>query len=151
MKKYSRGYLKFDLRDSEFRSPLDEFEKVCHLRHGLVHNAGVLPGRNAVQIGARNYRKPVRITLNFGGLQSLIAAIDTLVLTFNRELFGVMSKRWATTWRQRTDWNSEEEEKAFNFIWKAHFCRKLHAARPGRSRITRAACLSKLRNQYDLQ
>lgn len=150
VKKHSRAYLGFSLRDSEFKDPLNEFDKVCHLRHGLVHNAGILPGRNAVQVGARPCRAPVRIDLNFGSLQSLVAAIDTLILTFNRELFNEMCLRWATKWRQRSDWDSNKADTIFNFIWKAHFCKELHSLRPGKSNISRGACKAKVIDQYDL-
>lgn len=150
VKKHARGYLKFEMRDAEFSAPLDEYEKVCHLRHGLVHNAGILPGRNAVQIGAKSYKRPVKIDLDFGRLQNLIAAVDTLVLTFNRELFDELCKRWATSWRLRPDWDSQKEEKIFNYMWKSHFCKKLNYARPGRSGISRSSCLAKIKDQYDL-
>lgn len=150
VKRHAFGYLKFKMRDAEFSAPLDEYEKVCHLRHGLVHNAGILPGRNAVQIGAKSYKRPVKIDLDFGRLQNLIAAVDTLVLTFNRELFDELCKRWATSWRQRADWDAQLEEKLFNYVWKSHFCRKLNVARPGRSGISRSSCLAKIKEQYDL-
>ena len=145
VQKHTKAYLKFDLKDSQFRGPLDEFEKVCHLRHGLVHNAGVLPGRNAVQIGAKNHGKPVRISLDFGRLQRSIAVIDTLVLTFNRELFDEMCDRWATSWRKRSDWDGKKENEVFDFIWDAHFCEQLPSVALGRT-----ACLTEVKRTYDL-
>ncbi|MDD8022394.1 MAG: hypothetical protein PHX82_04710 [Paracoccaceae bacterium] len=150
IKKHARAYISFELRDSHFKDPLAEFDRVCHLRHGLVHNGGILPGRNAVQVGAKPSKAPKRIDLDFGSLQSLIAAIDTLVLTFNRELFHEMCRRWATAWRQRSDWDGANAEKIFNSIWKLHFCKELHSQRLGRGNITRGACLSQVKVEYDL-
>ena len=46
LKRHSRAYICFDLKDSYFKDPLSEFDKVCHLRHGLIHNGGILPGRS---------------------------------------------------------------------------------------------------------
>ena len=150
VKRHSKAYICFELKDAQFKDPLSEFDRVCHLRHGLVHNGGILPGRNAVQIGAKPSRKHKRIDLDFGSLQSLVAAIDTLVLTFNRELFNDMCRRWATSWRQRSDWENANAEKLFNCIWKAHFCKELHSQRLGRRNITRGACLNQVREQYDI-
>ena len=150
LKRHSRAYICFDLQDSYFKDPLSEFDKVCHLRHGLIHNGGILPGRNAVQVGAKPGRSPKRIDLDFGNLQSLIAAIDTLVLTFNRELFNEMCRRWATSWRQRNDWDGANASRIFNFIWRVHFCKELHSQRPGKRNITRSECLNKIVSQYDL-
>ncbi|KGB27066.1 hypothetical protein HPDFL43_00036100 [Hoeflea phototrophica DFL-43] len=148
--KAARGYLGFELRDSSFKGPLEQFDIACHLRHGIVHNGGVLPGRNAVQIGARSYSNPVRIAVNFALLQRTIEAVDTLVLTFNRELFGEMCKRWAVDWRQRGDWDSSREEKLFKKIWDSFFCKELNKTRIGRSNITRNRCVTKVRNIYNL-
>lgn len=148
--KAARQYLKFDLKDSSFKGPLEQYDLVCHLRHGIVHNAGILPGRNAVQIGAKNYKKPVRISVGFATLQKSIEAIDSLVLTFNRELFDEMCRRWAVEWRKRPDWAPAIEDKIFNNIWKIYFCRKLHGTRQGKSLITRAKCLSEVKDKYDL-
>jgi len=150
IKKYAKTYLGFTLRDSEFKTPLNEFDKVCHLRHGLVHNAGILPGRNAVQVGATPSKSPMRIALKYSSLQTLVAATDTLVLTFNRELFGEMCRRWGDAWRKRDDWNVNNADKKFNFIWKSHFCRELHAARPAKNSFTRSACKKEVMAQYDL-
>ncbi|WP_417436482.1 hypothetical protein [Hoeflea sp.] len=148
--KAARGYLNFELRDSSFKGPLEQFDIACHLRHGIVHNGGVLPGRNAVQIGAKSYGNPVRIAVNFALLQRTIEAVDTLVLTFNRELFGEMCKRWAVDWRQRGDWDASKEEKLFKKIWDSFFCKELNKTRTGRSKITRNRCVAEVRNMYNL-
>lgn len=145
-----RQYLKFELKDAVFKAQLDQYDIVCHLRHGVVHNAGILPGRNAVQVGAKTFKKPVRISIGFVELQKSIEAIDSLILTFNRELFHVMCHRWAVDWRQRTDWIINHEKKLFNKIWSMFFCRKLHERRNGKASITRARCMEEVRENYNL-
>lgn len=50
LRRAASGYLDFKLNDSSFGVPLEEYEVACHLRHGLVHNGGILPGRNAVRL-----------------------------------------------------------------------------------------------------
>ncbi|MDU9002765.1 hypothetical protein [Sedimentitalea todarodis] len=148
--KASKGYLRFALKDSVFEGPLGEYDIVCHLRHGIVHNGGILPGRNAVKIQAKRYSEPVRIAVNFALLQRTVEAVDTLVLTFNRELFGEMCRRWAIDWRQREDWDASAENKAFNILWDTFVCKELNKTRPGRSKMSRGRCLTQIKDTYNL-
>ena len=127
----SREYLAYELRDAVFAAPLDEFDVACHLRHGLVHNGGILPGRNAVQIGIKQYAKSVEIVVDFSLLQRTVAAIDTLVMTFNRELFAEMCKRWAVDWRRRADWSICDEDRRFVRIWRAFSSNELNLGPSG--------------------
>ncbi|SPF77003.1 hypothetical protein ALP8811_02022 [Aliiroseovarius pelagivivens] len=150
LKKASQGYLGFELKDAKFSGPLKEFDIACHLRHGLVHNGGILPGRNAVQLGAQRYRKPVRIAVDFSMLQRTVAAVDTLVLTFNRELFDEMCHRWAEKWRRRADWDPSKEGETFRKLWKNFSCNELHQTRNGRSSISRGKCLAEVKAKYNL-
>jgi hypothetical protein len=119
----TKGYLGYEMKGSVFNSVLKDFDAICHLRHGLIHNAGILPGRNAVQIDIRSYSKPVEIYVDFGFLQNAGATIDSLVLTFNRALFSEMCGRWANQWRTRSDWNPLEERKRFLQLWNLFFVR----------------------------
>lgn len=148
--KATRGYLGFELKASVFEAPLVQYDIACHLRHGIVHNGGVLPGRNAVRIQAKSYSNPVRIAVDFALLQRTVEAVDTLVLTFNRELFGEMCKRWAVDWRQREDWDASTEERTFRKLWDAFVCKELNRTRVGRSRLSRSHCLSQIRDTYNL-
>lgn len=146
----SRGFLGFELKGSIFNSVLKDFDSVCHLRHGLIHNAGILPGRNAVQIDIKSYSKPVEISINFSFLQSAAAAIDSLVVTFNRALFSEMCNRWATSWRSRSDWDPTEEKKKFMQIWNVFICKIEHQSRQGKSKLTAKKCMELVRTEYNL-
>lgn len=148
--KAATGYLKFKMKDSEFAGPLEEFDIACQLRHGIVHNGGILPGKNAVKIGANSFKKPVRIAVDFALLERTIEAVDTLVLTFNRELFGEMCERWAIDWRSRSDWVPTKEDETFRKLWKTFFCSELHKSRIGKTNISRKKCLIEVRDKYNL-
>lgn len=150
LRRAAEGYLKFKLADSHFKIPLEEYEIACHLRHGIVHNAGILPGRNAVQMEVRRYKKVVEIVVDYALLQRTVAAVDTLVLTFNRELFAEICRRWAIDWRQRADWIKENEDKLFTKIWNMFFCSELHGTRAGRSKITKSNCMTEVRNKFGI-
>lgn len=146
----SKGYLGFDMKGSVFNSILQDFDAVCHLRHGLIHNAGILPGRNAVQIDIQTYSKPVEIRIDFGFLQNAAATIDSLVVTFNRALFAEMCGRWAVSWRSRSDWSVSEERRRFLQIWNVFVCRQELQSRQGKTKITPARCMAQVRADYNL-
>lgn len=150
IRKGSQQFLDFRMEDSKFRSPLEEFEKICQLRHGIVHNAGVLPGRNAVQLGVKKYSKSLEIVVDFTRLQESAAVIDTLVVTLNRELFGEMCKRWALTWRQAPDWSDDLAHKLFYKIWNIFSSEEERRSRKGRSKINAKNCMYAVRTKYNL-
>ena len=150
LKKAANGFVGIKLEDAKFKQPLDEYEKICQLRHGIVHNDGVLPGRNAVQLGVRKYEKPVVIEVGFAKLQEAAAVIDTLVVSMNRELFSVMCKRWAIDWRQGLNFSTDDEKRMFRKIWAAFDCKVEKKHRPGRSSLTLSNCLSATKEQYGL-
>jgi hypothetical protein len=136
------------LDDSKFKALLDQYERVCLLRHGIVHGDGLLPGRNAVQLDVPRYAKPVRIVVRYAQLQEIAAVINTLVMTLNRELFAIMCERWAITWRTRADWDPELEGPLFNQIWTIFHSAEGLTMRRGRSKITRGRCMSEVKAQF---
>lgn len=146
----AKSYLGFDMKGSIFTSVLKDFDAICHLRHGLIHNAGILPGRNAVQIDIQPYSRPVEICIDFGFLQNAAAAIDSLVVTFNRTLFSEMCARWAGPWRSRADWNPAEERRKFLQIWNIFACKLERQNRQGKAKITPGKCMEKIRSDHGL-
>ncbi|MBO9330645.1 hypothetical protein GHR37_15980 [Achromobacter xylosoxidans] len=146
----SKSYLGFDMKGSVFTNVLKDFDAVCHLRHGLIHNGGILPGRNAVQIDIQPYSGPVEIRVDFGFLQNAAAAIDSLVVTFNRALFSEMCARWAGPWRNRADWSPSNERRKFLQIWNIFACKSELRNREGRANITPAKCMEKIRYDNNL-
>lgn len=146
----AKTYLGFEMKGTIFKSVLEDFDTVCHLRHGLIHNAGMLPGRNAVQIDIPSYSKPVEISINYAFLQNAAAVIDSLVVTFNRALFAEMCSRWATVWRKRSDWKKENERKRFLQIWNIFLCQEELKNRPEKSKIKVNGCIKKIKADYGL-
>lgn len=146
----SKSYLGFEMKGSVFNTILSDFDVICHLRHGLIHNAGILPGRNAVQIDIQSYSKPVEMRIDFGFLQNAAATIHSLVFTFNRTLFLEMCGRWAGPWRSRAGWNPLEERKKFFQIWNIFVCRLELQSRNGKTNITPSKCMEQIRRDYNL-
>lgn len=150
LKTASNGFLGFDLKGSIFNSVLKDFDTICHLRHGLIHNAGILPGRNAVQIDIQSYSKPVEIRIDYAFLQNAAATLESLVFTFNRALFLEMCGRWALDWRKRLDWEPSDELRKFTQIWNIFSCEMELATRPDKISITPEECMKKVKAEHNL-
>jgi hypothetical protein len=145
-----KQYLGIELDKRIFGELLDQFEIVCQLRHGIVHGDGLLPGRNAVQLDIKRYKKPVRITVGYGRLQAVAAVVSTLVMTLNRQIFLDMCKRWAVDWRRRADWEPQSEKRSFGVIWNIFYCKEEAMRKRGRTTITKSDCLSAIRALYNI-
>lgn len=148
--KSCKDFLGVQLDDRVFKYLLDQYEIVCHLRHGIVHGDGLLPGTNAVQLDIKKYRSPVCIIVRYEQIQDVAAVVNTLVMTFNRNLFAEMCKRWAIDWRQRADWEPARERKAFNAIWSIFHCREENKRRKGRTSITSRNCMELIRKNFNI-
>ncbi|MBZ9674083.1 hypothetical protein [Mesorhizobium sp. ES1-3] len=146
----TKEYIGFKMEDTVFLALLEQYEVVCQLRHGIVHGDGLLPGKNAVQLDIQRYDGPIRITIGYGELQDIASVVSTLVMTFNREIFVLMCKRWAIDWRQRADWEPRLAYKMFGYIWKTFHSKEDWRLRRGRSHMNRSACLAKVEGQYNL-
>lgn len=146
----AKTYLGFEMKGSTFNNILDDYDTICHLRHGLIHNAGILPGRNAVQIDIKSYSKQVAIQIDFAFLQSAAASIDSLVVTFNRSLFSELCNRWAVSWRKREDWIAPMETDRFVQLWDVFLCTSELATRPDKNDITSDSCIKKIKESYSL-
>lgn len=150
LKKASSTYVHFALPNATFQTPLAEYDRVCHLRHGIVHNDGVLPGRNAVKLNIRRMRGLVRLVVDYRRLQEIAAVTTTLVATYNRELFSVFCHRWAVDWRNRADWCPAEETQTFNKIWDLFAAKDEISRRRDKQECRRIDCLRAVRAHYDL-
>jgi hypothetical protein len=145
-----RNYLGIKLEEGIFKDALDQFDVVCQLRHGIVHADGLLPGKNAVQLNIRKYKKPVRIMIGYTQIQEIASVVSTLVMLMNRHLFSEMCKRWAVDWRKRADWDGSQEDVRFQAIWDIFHCASELRGRKGQAKVKRADCLFKLRSTYSV-
>lgn len=68
---------------------LDEFEKVCHLRHCIAHRSGLLGSKNAIELGLDKFstylEKPISPTLD--SVNNVFNICQNLVLEFNDQIF----------------------------------------------------------------
>jgi hypothetical protein len=112
----TRKYIGLELNNSDLTPILNEFNKVCELRHGIVHSSRILAGKNALILDLPSSIKEQFITIGFGQLQNIASICTTLVVSYNQKLFEEMAHRWATSWRKPT-WTTEIETENFKNMW----------------------------------
>ena len=115
----ARAFLDYSWKDtSPSGAALIEFEKICELRHGIVHSGGILGGKNALRLDLRRTAANASIVVNFAELQESAAVCSTLVSAANQELFSEMVQRWALAWRKQASWDAKRANRRFGELWR---------------------------------
>lgn len=104
-------------KTSDVHAILLEFDRVCELRHGIIHSERVLAGKNAIILKVPTSAEITKVIIRYAQLQEISAICATLVVSFNQFLFELMCKRWATSWRSALYWNNQHEWNSFKNIW----------------------------------
>lgn len=118
IKKSCRNFLAFSIQDSSpLITPLEEFDRLCEIRHSVVHANGYIAGKNAVVLNLPPTTTRIRASLGFQQLQESALICTSLATTFNSQLFALIGKRWAIEWRTKPDWNPANENSRFEEIW----------------------------------
>lgn len=102
---------------NQIAAPLEEFGKLCELRHAIVHSAGLLAGKNAVKLELPSSRNSVRIKIGFSELQESAAICSSLVCAVNLELFVNMAAKWLNEWPKTPAYRGENLNMLFRKIW----------------------------------
>ncbi|WP_225137377.1 hypothetical protein [Pseudomonas putida] len=102
---------------SQVLTPLEEFNKLCELRHAIVHSAGLLAGKNAVQLQLPSSKNSVKISVGFSELQEAAEICTSLVCAVNLELYIHISKRWLNEWPKIPAYKNKDFNVLFRDIW----------------------------------
>jgi len=92
--KATRSVTSIEIKDNS--SPgiaLADFEKVCHLRHAVVHARGQLWFRNINELRLQA-SQPRRVQLGVLGFQGLVAKTHNAVRAYNRFVANAVVQRW---------------------------------------------------------
>jgi hypothetical protein len=118
--KTTRKYTGIEIKpNNNVYAILEEFDKVCELRHGIIHSQKVLAGKNAIILKVPSSTLITKINIRFAQLQEISSICTTLIVAFNQLLFEQMCKRWATSWRTSPFWNQQNEYQYFKEIWNS--------------------------------
>lgn len=96
---------------------LTEFDKVCEIRHGIVHSSSILAGKNAVKLNLSSTNKSLSITVDYEKVQECALICTTLACTFNAEVYVEMCQRWALAWPNMQTISTKEHQVLFRKLW----------------------------------
>lgn len=123
IKACSKDFLGFEIsKTSNTFAALEEFDKLCELRHGIVHSGLTLPGKNAIKLLApKPQNEAVIIEFDIARLHEATAACTALIESYNAELYARIVERWAIDWRRYPDWTPTDELIKFKKICELFF------------------------------
>lgn len=108
----------YTIRDSSpLEVPLNEFDKLCELRHAIVHTSRIISGKNATSLEFAPCSDGFRVAVDSAKLEDAALVASSLVYTINSELFAHLSRRWAIEWRRSPSWRPSDEKRLFGQIW----------------------------------
>lgn len=149
--KTCRNYLKLEIdKQSLTYAILEEYDKVCELRHSTVHSGTIVAGKNAIKLGISPCCDTVGIKVGFDEIQECASICTTLIVSFNIEIFTILCKRWAVDWRQKPSWNSSKQNDVFNKIWKLCFSRMDESNRTITHQLSMVKCRNMVKREYGL-
>lgn len=88
---------------------LSEYDKLCEIRHGIVHSGHVLSGKNALKLGLTPTKLSMKTNPSYATLQEAGSICTTLTQSANNELFELLVDRWAKGWRRLPSWDPRSE------------------------------------------
>jgi hypothetical protein len=88
---------------------LDEFGRVCELRHASIHQHGALNSANVATLGFGTAGGMRRVELTLAGLHSVASVCQTLVRAYNRFVFERVVQRWCATGTLTGAWHRDRE------------------------------------------
>jgi hypothetical protein len=117
----TRKYIGVDLNQSDLTPILDEFGKVCELRHSIVHSGKYLAGKNALMLNVSPSINFIKISIGYAQLQNAATICTTLVVSYNQLMFETLCKRWAIQWRQLSLCTPASENSLMKSIWRMFY------------------------------
>lgn len=113
----SKKFLGIDLNNNGLGTIFKEFDKVCELRHGIVHSGKVLAGKNGIKLKLQSTNDITKIDIGFDQFQEIMSVCNALVVDSNKIIFKEIVHRWATVWRTSPSWDNSKASKKFKGIW----------------------------------
>lgn len=100
---------------SDLNAALDQFSKVCQLRHCSVHRFGRLGSNNAIALGLEDHKecleKPLKI--DFNSLQKIFLVCNNMVREVNNFLFEKTLNRSVSEGSYSWEWDLRKDKAEF--------------------------------------
>jgi hypothetical protein len=95
IKNISYKYLNLQIsKDNALFSALEEFDKICELRHCVAHSSNYIYGKNAIKLDIKSSDGIFKLKLGLPEIHNCAAICNMLVATYNSELFKHMVERF---------------------------------------------------------
>jgi hypothetical protein len=105
----TRNLLGIQIPDrSSVKAALDEFDKVCHLRHAAVHARGAIGRGNAAALGLDRADGLQALSVSFPALQSAGLACHSAVRAYNRFVYKKTVERWLAAGQMTRSWRQDK-------------------------------------------
>lgn len=105
------------LPTADMKKLLDEFNKLCHLRHCCIHRFGKLGTNNAIELGLSTHKdlleKP--ICLNKDDLDNIADTLRTFVKTVNNATFRLILER--TVHQKKSNKLPDDSSPMYSKVW----------------------------------
>ncbi len=88
---------------------LGEYDKLCELRHAIVHSGHIVAGKNAIKLGLKRNKQTLKVKFTYASLQDAGKVCTALIQAANNELFELLIERWAGDWRKLPSWDVARE------------------------------------------
>jgi hypothetical protein len=88
---------------------LDEFGRVCELRHAAIHQHGALNSANVATLGFSTAGGMRHVELTVTGLHSVASVCQSVVRAYNRFVFEKVVERWCSTSTLSGGWSRDKE------------------------------------------
>lgn len=145
----AKKFLNLDL-SKKLKDIFVEFDKVCELRHGIVHSANILAGKNGIKLNLPTRNDITVINIEYDQFQELMAICNALIVASNQIIFEELCFRWATTWRKAPSWNIQQESKKFKEIWGVCYSKRDEENNTIPEVLKWHQCKSKVKNEYNI-
>lgn len=146
----SKKYIGVDLKQHGLEIILEEFDKVCELRHGIVHSGNVVSGKNGIKLQLQSNDYITKVDIGFDQFQKIMSVCNALVVDSNRIFFEELAKRWATSWRDTPSWEASEEGTKFKSIWQTFFSKRDHENGTISENMTWVKCKNQVAREFNV-
>lgn len=137
------------VQNGVWHNMLPEYDKLCELRHAVVHSGHIIAGKNALKLSLRSSKKELKLNLDYARVQSAGRVCTALVQSANNELFELMVSRWAVKWRQLPSW-SEDQERLIREIYNTFQSKRDRANKTISNRVSYPAFLAAVKIDFNL-
>lgn len=150
IKKEMKNCLRIEIKDKDLLNEmLEEFDKLCQMRHAIVHSSRILAGKNAVRLNIPSNNEKVLIKVGYAQLQECASICTACIVATNLRVFEEMVKRWAVDWRRMCFWDINKENDYFTQIWDV-FASVIDRTEDSLAVMTKIKCRNAIKKEFQL-